>query len=530
MSYLGNFIPLDYLFLSLTFFTNIFICLITMLTFKYLFDTSNKSAYLIGVLVMTVDPFRMGGGGWLVDTYLKPASFVRVFSYFSLYFAIKNKILSTTIFIAIGSLFHPMIALETGLICYLLILVNNSYQLKTISSFSFFELFKKSYSLIFFATCLLIFILFFWLFPYGESKFLNNEAFLEIFLFRTFSDIVPSTFYFKGYIYAFIFSLFILIALKWYRINFNRPLVLNTIKTVSLFVLVFCIFGYMFVEIYPTRLWASAWTFRMLYIYKWLGMMLLAYVFTSIISRPIAANPIKLLYSKLVYYLKEGFHQSMPILLLNILLFSSILFISIPSLLAFTDHPGLCLFISIICLAWVLFVKNNYYKYIFPIAMVAVIFMDIMNPFLPLPNKIRKFYPQIKISYDIYDDAAKGVSDFARLKTDKDAVFVVPPNFGSFRYSSNRAIVVDRKCILFDDKGLLDWWNRINDCYGDIPKTSSYLSMNSQMISNYSLISKERILSLYEKYNAKYAVLFSETETDFEILYKDQNYKLVSIY
>ena len=55
---------------------------------------------LVAALITTIDPFNFGGGGWLISTYFKPAGFVRVFGYFSFFYAIKNKIYISTIFIA----------------------------------------------------------------------------------------------------------------------------------------------------------------------------------------------------------------------------------------------------------------------------------------------------------------------------------------------------------------------------------------------------------------------------------------------
>ena len=529
MSILGKYIPLDYLFLFSTFISNFIICLISIITFKYLFDSSNKLACLSALFIMTIDPFNSGGGGWLIDSYFKPASFVRVFSYLSLFYALKRNIIVSTILICLGSLIHPTIALESGLICYLLIFVYIIYDLKFENNFSILNLIKDSYSLILSGVFLIIFVSIFWLIPYGDSKMLSNTDFLEIFLFRTYNDVVPSSFYFKGYIYAFVYSLLLLISLTWYQLNHSKSLLPLTIKVVSIFVFLFCLGGYVFVEIFPSRLWASAMTFRMLYVYKWIGMMLVVYSMSKIIKNPINFSLIIRFWSRLIFYLKESFPSILPLWCLVPILLVSILFLSMPSLLAFTAHPGLALFFSLICLVWILFFKNIYLKYLLPIFLMTIVAVDILNPFLPLPNKIRKFYPKVKISYDIYDDGAQGVSDFARTSIDEDAVFIVPPNFGGFRHSANRAIIIDRKCILFDDKGLYAWWERINDSYGKIPANSSNLEMNQSMYINYRSINRERILKLYEKYNATHAVLFSDTITDFKILYRDENYKLISI-
>ena len=77
------------------------------------------------------------------------------------------------------------------------------------------------------------------------------------------------------------------------------------------------------------------------------------------------------------------------------------------------------------------------------------------------------------MSYDIFDSGGINIVEYVKKNTEDDQIFIVPPNFGSFRLVAKRAIVVDRKCILFSDEGMLKWWERINDCYDLIEEIAS---------------------------------------------------------
>ena len=56
---------------------------------------------------------------------------------------------------------------------------------------------------------------------------------------------------------------------------------------------------------------------------------------------------------------------------------------------------------------------------------------------------------------------------FARAKTPRDAVFLVPPpmSLGGFRLISERAVVVDSKVHPFGDAGLAEWYERMLFAY-----------------------------------------------------------------
>jgi hypothetical protein len=529
MAFFEHYIPLEYLFLIATFFTHFIIAIVTILTCKELFNSSKIVSYFCAFIVLTIDPFSLGGGGWLTTSYFKPAYFVRLFAYTSLYFAIKKKPIVSILFISLGSLIHPTIALETAVFSFLIILTDKVLLIYNKDKLKFSNLLNTSYDLVFSSLILIIFTTYFWISPYSVSIQLSSSKFLEIFLFRTYYDAVPTSFYFKGYIYASVFIILLLISYNWYKENIKDLRIIIFSKIIIGMTFLFCFLGFIFVEIIPSRLVASAMTFRILYIIKWFGIMLIVYSIEMSLKKHSSKEELKIIISNFIFYFKSSFSKKIPNFIFHGIIFFSLLFILLPSILPLTSHPGLALIVSLIYLIWQYYFINNLIKLLIPLLVTTIIFVDILNPLLPLPYKIKKFYPAIGMSYDIFDSGGINIVEYVKKNTEDDQIFIVPPNFGSFRLVAKRAIVVDRKCILFSDEGMLKWWERINDCYGEIPKNLANKNKLNLIYSNYKKISDERLKSIKIKYKANYAILHNETKTDYKILYKDQLYKLIEI-
>jgi len=81
-----------------------------------------------------------------------------------------------------------------------------------------------------------------------------------------------------------------------------------------------------------------------------------------------------------------------------------------------------------------------------------------------------KLRPKLSLQTDLNDDAIE-IANFVAANTPENAVFLTPPDFGSFRLIANRAIVADWKSMPFQDIGMDGWWERMQDCYGVIPET-----------------------------------------------------------
>ena len=119
--------------------------------------------------------------------------------------------------------------------------------------------------------------------------------------------------------------------------------------------------------------------------------------------------------------------------------------------------------------------------YILPMLVSLLVFVNIGYELLPIPEKIKKYYPQIERSSDLKKNGGLEIAEFVKTYTDTADVFLTPPDFGSFRTVAHRSIIADLECFSFRSDRLVEWWNRINDCYGDFTDLSSNL-MKSEKI------------------------------------------------
>ena len=73
----------------------------------------------------------------------------------------------------------------------------------------------------------------------------------------------------------------------------------------------------------------------------------------------------------------------------------------------------------------------------------------------------------------------------------------------------------------------MEWYERLTTCYG-IP-TGTGFSMIPELEANYRSITDEKLLQLQKEYHFEYVVLYSETTTDFNVIYENDIYKVVEM-
>ncbi|MBT7899797.1 MAG: hypothetical protein HN601_02495 [Candidatus Marinimicrobia bacterium] len=203
--------------------------------------------------------------------------------------------------------------------------------------------------------------------------------------------------------------------------------------------------------------------------------------------------------------------------------------IFVPLIKAYTQLQWISFIFSIIFFVWLIIVNNKYLRYGIPLLFSLLLIINIHYQFLAMPNKAKKYLPAIERSSDLkYLDGLK-IAEFARLNTKSNDIFITPPNFGSFRTVANRAIIVDLQCFSFRSDRMVEWWDRVNDCYGPINPTASIIQKSDQLYKNYYTINDSKIEYLSNKYNANYAILHSNTQSSFPFIYDDGKYKLINL-
>ena len=253
------------------------------------------------------------------------------------------------------------------------------------------------------------------------------------------------------------------ISTTWDRYTYS----LNFIIIVSIIISLLLILGYVFVEIEPTRFFVTLQTFRYLNILKWLSLILISGLIIRFFEK---------------FYLFDrlftSFYKLKPIYY--------ILFISFSVFIA-----------------------------------IKVAF----KPKLEFATDFNSKYFNPKFTLSDYNNDETDIANFIKENTNKNALFLTPPNFGKLRFFAKRAIVIDFKAFPFSDIAMKEWKNRIDNCYGKTDKIG--FRALSDLENNYKKINDKKIENLIKKYKFQYIVLFSKTKTNFSVIYQNSTYKLV---
>lgn len=94
---------------------------------------------------------------------------------------------------------------------------------------------------------------------------------------------------------------------------------------------------------------------------------------------------------------------------------------------------------------------------------------------------------------------------WVKKNTSDQDILIVPPEFEKFRLISFRPVVADWKAFPFQEKGYLEWFNRMCDLGNQI-ECNTNIIITDKIISGYRTHSTESLKSLGKKYSAKYII------------------------
>jgi len=528
------------LYLLLTFLTNISISLSTFYFTRYLFMNSSRSGIFASAMVLSLSTLSLAGASsFLHTTYLNPSNIAVAFILWACYFVARGNLLLGITLSGISSIFHPLLGLEMGTLLFfsylVSLLIEHRIRVKEewitiLLSFTVFTLFSLP-SII----------------PQFSQHSIESSLYIFIIAyFRNPHHYVPSTFNNSQYILtlAFLFTS----GYIWYRERNKRDFFssqLIAVLTVS--ILLLCVCGYFFVEIIPLRIMVIAQPFRLLNIVKWVGLILIAGLLTNenlkyqtrILYLISVFDPIMLFGSIVTQSLRNLFQKKK--IFLNKLLQPSLVLFFVLILIKLKPDSFPNKSIILLFIFYLLIIVFNYFpKKLMQILLIigigASIVIGLFNSRLPYIkdsytfNRVYSFLVSNNLPLEIQSvlgEEGNEISKFARENTPDNSVFLTPPNWGQFRLIARRAIVVDFKAFLFSDTEMLEWYKRITSCYGK--PTNTGFSMIPELEANYKEISDEKLLFLKGKYDIDYAVLFSETLTDFDVIFQNNTYKIVNL-
>ena len=541
----GEWIPLPLLFVILTCLANAFIAAVTWYAARQMSD-SDVAAVLACSMVIAVNAFNEGGAAQLPRSFLGPALLARPFAMLALWLTIRGEVLRPALLFIVAIAMHPLVGAETAAVALaaagittLYAAVGTAVDWRPVVVGT-----VRRLGAIALAVAGAMFLLY-----RGElTGSLSTERFIHIIAeTRAPFHYLPSTFGFGSHMAFAVFCLAALLAwLRWRR-QMPKPELAPAILAASVVVLLACVGGWVFVELVPTRLWASAQTFRMTYLIKWFGFLLFGCT-ASVAIR--AGAPLAEQLSGLLLVLGFGRFQPAVALLgnfgieatrwlgqgrsliatvaaLGAVVFSAGL-VTVPT--RFRPEEPLVLALMLGMGACLLMVSSAAWRLVLPALVIgtgvlALVTFRASPPTIRLARSVGIAAPRLSLaeSSKVWTLAAQ----FARDNTPADAVFIVPPRLGGFRLISERADVVDNKLFPFGDAAMEEWYARMLFTHtgggnGELPNLMA-------LDAHYATIDDEHLRAVRRRYGATHALLWPGVSTDMPELFADEYFKIVRI-
>ena len=535
---LARWVPLPDVIIGLTLLVNGALVTVTHLATRDLLRGDKRAGFIAATLTVSVSSFALGLATNIHFIDFQPGSLAIPWALGAFWAGLRGRPVLAATLAAIASVPHPLYGVETG-----------GLALATASVVLALDRRRRTpaarrRSVVACATGVVILTgttLLLWGLPLaaaGGERLSTAEMVAILAEFRSPHHYLPSLFPLRHYAGFAAFSLAVALAWgQWARTSVERPLALAFLVA-PLLIGLGCVGGLLFVEVWPSRLWLTAQPFRLLYLIKWQGYLLLGWMLAGWLratdwprralggllllgssggaQAPIAA--VTVLLERLVPRFTRWIPSWAVILVAGVVVAGLLVALGSPretlrALAGLTLAGALvsCPSSAKVRVVCVLMVA-------FPLAMVGVnrhlnvVAWEGANPVLVHADQTGA-------------DAA--VARWARANTPDDAIFLTPPDLGSFRLIGRRAIVVDFKAMPFAEAPLGEWRERLRVCYGDVSAGGDLA--RQQMDEHYRGVSDETLSLVRDRYGARFAVLFVDTPTDRTVLYENTGYRLVAL-
>lgn len=523
---LARLFPLPILYLLLLCFARTLTVLVTYSVSMELFKGSNLAGMLAAALVMAVDSTGFGVVWHLNSDYLLPPFLALPFGLASLWMGIKNRPFVCAGLSMASALIHPLVGLEPGAVGLMTALI---------SALSRPQRRLKNIVMVVIAFIAMgIFTLYIWIIPYyknnvsiGINEFVGITAY-----FRGSDSSIISAYPIEDYISLICFLAAFAISWRWWRASLQKSEAASYPYRILIavgIVLCLCVMGYIFVEVFPTRLWVVAMAPRLLFAVKWLGFIVIggtaarmltegktfdqSYPAWLLLAGSGWIQPVIMFFSHLIEISRRYIKSLIPSTVFHLWLGMTFL-VGVVGLIKYGSVKESFIMALVIAISlWFLLIPKRWYRAFIPFLGLLVLAALVRSP--------------IERANDAIEPAIKDISNYVRRSTSADAVFLTPPDFGIFRLTAKRAIVVDFKCVPFQDIFIKEWRERLWECYGDVKKSDTAAAREMDRL--YVSITDEKISYIAKKYKASHAVLYKETPSDFPVLFQNDTYKIIEI-
>jgi hypothetical protein len=508
---------------GLTLLSNFALAIFSGLLARALFNESAHAALVGAFLVLSASTFELGYTGQFGRVLLIPTTLVQPLIVAALWAAVRGRPFLCGLLAAGAAIIQPVLGPEGGMIALVLAAIT---------------VFTRGRGFAALAGGAAVFVLSIAgsVVPYAGSVSLTSPQFVALeSIFRNPHHTTPSTFPPYDFLAAtsFVVATGVLYLWWWRDERTPRALALG-IGAILAGLVLFCIPGYLFVEVVPWRIVAVARPFRLLVMVKFLGLILLAGAVARAL-RPrnwsdagvllvAALSPLSLAVVCVLVELRDRLRVPVAALLvvtglmlvlvarpdaIDVVRYVAFGTITVGLLATGTSRAALAATVALTLLA--------------PLVLVR---LSALTP-APLQRWGQALEPRFRL--DDSRGPAIDVARWARLHTPPHAVFLTPPSMGIFRVMAERAIVVDFKSFSYHDQAMVEWRQRLLECYGEPPPGIGGFPAERAMEKNYRQIDDPWISRLAERYGVTHAVLYEETATSLPILFRGGPYKVVAV-
>jgi hypothetical protein len=519
-------------FLILIIGTNILISVYTFIFTKKCFKGSNMAGILASAISMAISTFGLGYQSTVYRPALVPSALVTPLIIGSLLSLIKQDVFLTMMLSVIVASLHPLLGLEMGALFLGTHGIYHFFQNKRLTKDFWHDFIPSTILFLVFAVLILL--------PQASQTSLDSEDFIHILAhFRHPHHYIFSSFGTEQYFEAAGFLIGVGIILFSPDPSFSKSFQ-SIMKILFILILLICSAGTIFTEVIPSRIWVTGQVYRLLYFIKWFGLILIAGKISTGNKKILEKNLYLLsIFSPLAFgttlslqTLRKHLNEK-GTLIKNFLSPTLILIISV-IFLTFRDNIPLSVLLFAVYYLIILMVKNLtrkslliFFSIFFLILFLAVVlhnhlpFMNQLHPIQLISDTLNQKY------YTELEPAALDIADYAKNNTPEDSVFLTPADWGEFRLLAKRAIVIDFKAFPFSDEGIKGWYERITNCYGQ-PRVTGFNAIR-ELNALYMGIDDEKLSDLQKTYGFTHVVLYNTTKTHFEVIYKNEMFKIIRL-
>ncbi len=492
IGFLATIIGIPLVVFLLTLSSNIGIAVAAYLSAKDLSKGSKAMGLWAAVLFLSIRTFQWGNRAELFRFDLTPEQLIMPFLILCVWQGLKQNIRKVGIYAALASIIHPLSGPGIGGIMLLQILIGKIYRK---------EFKKRDWKEFLIAGSFISVPALIHAFQYLTSfnYQMADRLFIEIMNVRFPHHYLPSTFLKdEKLIIGVVFlglSFYAWKRLKKWEIVDNSTF--QSLWITSLVLLFFCFLGWLFAEVFPNRFIITLQLWRFLTILKIIGIISLSLFFGHSILK--------------VKNKSLGFSGKLLLVLIVVFLF----YLSI-------DYKLLFL-IAILLLSLLLNRK------LFGMVSILLLFGILHNNLLSFSSETPSYFSYFKVNYRISDlhDAEADIAKFIKENTPNDSRLLCGPRNGRLRILANRALVIEGFGIPMNDKGMEEWWSRLNQVYNR--NSNRPLNHIRETEVNYNRLQDDDFYELRKKYNFDYVLVKANHKSELKELYQNSYFKLLEI-